>query len=169
MTTQALNVLDNVEQDIEALAVPTPTAADQTQPSSWAAGQASPTTVLTVIATALNILYTISDGMGTTMSNASSKLAALLQDTATALAKFSDELGLGSDVGTALQQAIALLPVGGNAAQLLNLILQEIQQNDPDVQSLVDAVQADVKQTQIDLYKMAQELHAIGKALTPGA
>lgn len=173
MTTQALDVLGNVELDIEALAVPIATGA-VTSPGSWTAGPATPTTVLTVIATALNILYTISDGsgIGTTMSNVSGKLASLLQDTATALVKLADNLvpvTTGTTaltvVTTALTAAIAALPVGGNAAQLLTQCKQDV----ADIQSLADAVQANVNQTQIDLYKMAQELNAIGKAFTPGA
>jgi hypothetical protein len=164
MTTQALDVLGNVELDIEALAVPTATGA-VTSPGSWTAGPATPTMVLTVIATALNILYTISDGsgIGTTMSNVSGKLASLLQDTATALVKLSDNLGSATDVNTALTAAIAALPASGNAAQLLT----QCQNDVADLQSQVDAV--GVQQIQIDLYKMAQELNAIGKALTPGA
>jgi hypothetical protein len=157
MANAAVDVLNTLEQDLEALATPavSPAGADITQPGSWAAGQASSTTTLNAISTALNILNSISDGsgIGTTVSNVSGKLASLLQDVSTALTKLADKLVSGLNVSQALQAAISELTPGGNAVKLLT----QIQQDAQDLQSLIDAVQADANQTCIDLYKIAQQ------------
>ena len=96
MANPALDALNSFEQDIKALAVPavSPSGSDVSQPGNWKGGQAADTTTLTIISTALNILYSISDGsgIGTTISNVSSKLASLLQDRATALKALADNL-----------------------------------------------------------------------------
>ena len=161
MANAAVDVLNTLEQDLEALATPavSPAGANVTQPASWAAGQASSTTTLNIISTAINVLYSISDGsgIGTTMSNVSGKLASLLQDVSTALTKLADKLVADRDVKQALQAAITELPPGGNAVKLLT----QVQQDKQDLQSLRAAVQADANQTCIDLYKIAQQFTAL--------
>ena len=58
MADAAVDVLNTLEQDLEALATPavSPAGADGTKPASWAAGQASSTTTLNIISTAINVL-----------------------------------------------------------------------------------------------------------------
>lgn len=168
MADAAVDVLNTLEQDLEALATPavSPAGADVTKPASWAAGQASSTTTLNIISTAINVLYSISDGsgIGTTMSNVSGKLASLLKDVSTALTKLADALTkladkpvADQDVEQALKDAITELPPGGNAVKLLT----QVQQDAQDLQSLIDAVKADANQTCIDLYKIAQQFTAL--------